>query len=283
MITLKNEAMTVTIKEEGAEMTSVLAANGVEYLWHGDPKFWGKHAPVLFPICSGLINDEYHYEGKTYSLPKHGYAWTKLFEVESATETEATFLLRDDEESRKMFPFAYELRITYRLNGDTIEVAYDVTNPAEKPLYMSIGAHEAYSCPEGINAYEIVFPEAETLYTIPAPRERDDKILMLNNNKVFPLREEDFINDSLNFRDGTKSNSLVLRHKETGRGVEVRYEGFDHLLLWQPYKAPFLCVEPWCGFPDVVGHDGDITKKVGIHCVKAGETFHRLHTITLLY
>ncbi len=283
MVTLKNEAMTVTIKEQGAEMTSVLAANGTEYLWHADPAFWGKHAPVLFPICSGLINGEYHYEGKTYSLPKHGYAWTKLFEVESATETEATFLLRDDEESRVNYPFAYELRITYRLNGDTIEVAYDVTNPAEKPLYMSIGAHEAYACPEGVGEYEIVFPEAETLYSSYNISTSNDKKLILDNSKVFPLNEELFFNDSLNFRDGSKSNSLILRNKETGRGVEVVYEGFDHLLLWQPKHAPFLCVEPWCGFPDVMGHDGDISKKFGIHCVKAGETFHRLHTITLLY
>ncbi len=281
MITLKNEAMTVTIKERGAEMASVLAANGTEYLWHADPAFWGKHAPVLFPICGALINGEYHYEGKTYSLQRHGYAWTKPFEVESATQTEATFLLRDDEESRAVYPFAYELRITYRLNGDTIEVAYDVTNPSEKPLYMSIGAHEAYVCPEGINAYEIVFPEAETLYA--SYNTSNNKTLILDNSKVIPLHEDLFANDSLNFRGGSKSDSLILRNKETGRGVEVMYEGFDHLLLWQPYGAPFLCVEPWCGFPDVMGHDGDITKKFGIHRVEAGETFHRLHTITLLY
>ncbi len=282
MVTLKNEAMTVTIKEKGAEMTSVLAANGTEYLWHGDPAFWGKHAPVLFPICSGLINGEYHYEGKTYALPKHGYAWEKLFTLESATDTEATFLLCDDEESRKCFPFAYELRITYRLNGNTIEVDYDVTNPADKPLYMSIGAHEAYACPEGVGEYEIVFPQAETLYASRNISTTDDKQLVLDNSKVFDLNEELFANDSLNFRGGSKSDSLILRNKKTGRGVEVKYEGFENLLLWQPYKAPFLCVEPWCGFPDVKGHDGDITKKYSIHCVEAGETFHRVHTITLL-
>ena len=282
MVTLKNEAMTVTIKEVGAEMTSVLAANGVEYLWHGDPTFWGKRAPVLFPICGGLTNGEYRYEGKTYTLPRHGYAWTKLFTVESATDTEATFLLCDNEESCVNFPFAYELRITYRLNGNTIEVDYDVTNPAKKPLYMSIGAHEAYACPEGVGEYEIVFPEAETLYASRNLGTSNDKELILDNNKVLPLNEELFFNDSLNFRGGSKSNSLIFRNKKTGRGVEVVYEGFDHLLLWQALRAPFLCVEPWCGFPDVMDHDGDITKKFGIQCVEPGETFHRVHTITLL-
>ena len=191
-------------------------------------------------------------------------------------------MLCDDEESRQCYPFAYELRITYRLNGNTIEVDYDVTNPADKPLYMSIGAHEAYACPEGVGEYEIVFPQAETLYASRNISTCEEKHLVLDNSKVFDLNEELFSNDSLNFRGGSKSDSLILRNKTTGRGVEVKYEGFENLLLWQPYKAPFLCVEPWCGFPDVMGHDGDITKKFSIHCVEPGKTFHRVHTITLL-
>ncbi len=282
MVTLHNQELTVVIAKTGAELQSVRSADGTEYLWNGDPAFWAKRAPVLFPICSGLKNDEYHYEGKTYTLQKHGYARLALFEVERASDTEAVFLLRSDEQSREQYPFDYELRIGYRLVGTTVEIAYDVTNPSDKPLYMSIGSHEAYACPEGIEQYEIVFPEAETLYTTPEPFISNDRQLVIENSKVFPLREQDFAVDSLNFRDGTKSDSLILRHKETGRGVEVRYEGFEHMLFWQPYKAPFICIEPWCGFPDTVEHDGDITKKVGIHKVDGGETFHRVHSITLL-
>ena len=99
---------------------------------------------------------------------------------------------------------------------------------------------------------------------------------------MLPLKEEYFAVDALIFRGGTRSDRLQLRHKESGRGVEIGYEGFGHLLLWQPYKAPFLCVEPWCGYPDTADHDGDFTRKVGIERVEGGKTFHRVHTITVL-
>ena len=282
MVTLQNGQLTVSISEVGAEMQNITAADGNEYLWCGDPAVWGKHAPVLFPICGALKNGEYTYKGNSYAMEKHGYARFQTFEIESAEQTEAVFVLRSNEQSRACYPFDYELRIGYRLVGQTVEIHYDIHNPSEQPLYVSIGGHEGYACPEGIEAYEIVFPEAETLYTTPDPVSSDYRELVLENSCVLPLKEEYFSVDALIFRDGTRSRSLQLRNKETGRGLEIGYEGFDHLLLWQPHKAPFLCIEPWCGYPDTASHDGDITKKVGIECVDGGNTFHRVHTITVL-
>ena len=37
--------------------THLLALDGREYLWQADPTFWGKHAPVLFPIVGSLRGD----------------------------------------------------------------------------------------------------------------------------------------------------------------------------------------------------------------------------------
>lgn len=281
MITLQNKKVTLIVNDRGAEMQS-LVADGVDYLWCGDPAFWGKHAPVLFPVCGALHNGEYRYNGETYRLEKHGYARFEMFEAETVTNTEAVFVLRDNESSRSMYPFSYEFRIGYRLVDKTVEITYSVYNPSNEPMYMSVGSHEAYACPEGIEAYEIVFPQAETLYTTPDPMTSDERSLVIENSTVLPLREADYAVDALIFRDGTRSDSLRLRHKQTGRGVEIAYKGFEHLLLWQPYKAPFICVEPWCGYPDTVGHDGDITKKVGICRVEGGETFRAVHSIRVL-
>ncbi len=281
MITLQNKDITVTVSELGAEMQT-LTADGVNYLWCGDPAVWGKHAPVLFPICGALKGGQYTYEGKPYTMEKHGFARFERFEPERVTDTEATFVLRANEKSRACYPFEYAFRIGYRLTGKTVEITYEVENPSDKPLYLSVGAHEGYACPEGIEQYEIVFPKAETLYTTPDPLTSDDKQLVIENQPVLPLREADYAVDALIFRDGTCSDSLQLRHKASGRGVEIRYEGFEHLLLWQPHKAPFLCVEPWCGYPDTAQHDGDLTKKVGIQRVEGGETFRRVHSITVL-
>lgn len=39
MKTLSNDKITLQISESGAELTSIVA-NGNEYLWQADPKFW---------------------------------------------------------------------------------------------------------------------------------------------------------------------------------------------------------------------------------------------------
>ena len=54
--TIKRGGLTAAIDSMGAQLTS-LALNGNEYLWQGDPAFWGKHAPILFPIVGSLRNN----------------------------------------------------------------------------------------------------------------------------------------------------------------------------------------------------------------------------------
>ncbi len=282
MVTLRNEKMTVTINELGAELQNITAKDGTEYLWQGDPAFWSGRAPVLFPVCSALKNDEYNYNGKTYTMDKHGYAKFETFEVERQTETEAVFLLRSNEKSLAMYPFEYELRITYTLRGDSIDIAYDVKNPATEPLYMSIGSHEGYACPEGFGEYDVIFAQPETLITTPDPLNSYETKVITENESVLPMEDRYFSIDALIFKKCVKSTSVQLRHRKTGRGVQVDFEGFPYLLIWTKVGAPFLCIEPWCGITDVPDTDGNLVTKEGINRVEGGETFHRVHTITLL-
>ncbi len=282
MITLRNDEMTVTIAELGAEMQTITAKNGTEYLWHGDPQFWSGRAPVLFPICSRLKNDQYNYKGVTYEMGGHGFAKSEVFEVESQSETEAVFLLRSNEKTLKQYPFDFEFRVGYALRGKTVDVTYDVKNPASEPLYMSFGGHEGYVCPEGITEYEVVFAQPETLITTPDPFNSNDTKLIGESVTVLPMKDRFFTIDALIFKKCVKSTSLKLRHKKTGRGVQVDFEGFPYLLIWTKIGAPYICVEPWCGITDVPETDGNLVTKEGINRVEGGDTFHRVHSITLL-
>ena len=54
IVAIKNEFLEVLISSVGAEIQSVRAKDGKEYIWQGDPAYWNKHAPVLFPICGRL-------------------------------------------------------------------------------------------------------------------------------------------------------------------------------------------------------------------------------------
>ena len=56
--TLKNKDLTVVFESFGATLHSIKDKDGVEYLWQGDKEFWSGQAPVLFPICGSIRNDE---------------------------------------------------------------------------------------------------------------------------------------------------------------------------------------------------------------------------------
>ena len=48
---IENEHLIVTVKDKGAEVSSVIAKKtGIEYIWQADEKVWNRHAPVLFRL-----------------------------------------------------------------------------------------------------------------------------------------------------------------------------------------------------------------------------------------
>lgn len=281
MITLNNGKIQCKIAEFGAEVTSIVK-NGTEYIWQADPKFWARSAPILFPICGGLKNDTYTYEGAAYQLPKHGFAPKSEFTVESVTDDTAVLVLRDSEETRAAYPFSFAFKVTFRLVGEALETVYSIENTGDKTLYCSVGAHEAYATPEGIEAYDIIFPEKETLYSYALNGNilTDYTKLIVEDSCVLPLKDEYFYLDALVFRD-LKSRSAILRHRESGREVKVEFPGFDYFLLWHKYTAPYICLEPWCGIPDVAGSSYELSEKEGIHAIPAGECFVRTHTVSV--
>lgn len=85
---LKNETLSVTVDSHGAEMMSLQDAAGKEYLWHGDPAYWKRRAPVLFPPVGSLKNKQYRLGDQVYSMGQHGFARDMEFTLLSATDTE---------------------------------------------------------------------------------------------------------------------------------------------------------------------------------------------------
>ncbi len=279
-LVISNEYISVTISARGAEMQSI-NKGGKEILWDGNPEVWAAHAPVLFPICGGLKEDKFILDGKEYTVQKHGYARFEEFEVEYSDKEKAVFLLRSNEESLKSFPFEYELRIIYTLDGCKVNIEYNVKNLSKGDMYFSIGSHEGYACPEGIEEYSIVFDKCEDLDSSIL----DGNLLEYNTVNVgkntceLPLRYEYFAVDALVFLS-LKSRKLSLKNKATGETVGVEFDGADYLLLWTKPGAKYICIEPWSGIPDFVDSDFDITNKKGITKLGANDTYVKKHSIT---
>jgi galactose mutarotase-like enzyme len=199
MITIENEFLKAKIKSRGAELASLYnKETGIEYLWSGDPKFWSRHSPVLFPIVGALKSEGYFYNNEVYQLEKHGFARDAEFRVESVSNSRATFSLSDNTSTRSKYPFEFTLKIHYILLGNRLEVGYEVTNSGNEALLFSIGAHPAFAVPliEGTNYedYYLEFEKEETagIWPIEGNLIGGAAVPFLNNRKSIPLRHELF-------------------------------------------------------------------------------------------
>ena len=140
---LSNDKITVQITDHGAELASIMA-NGNEYLWQGDIRFWGRRSPVLFPIVGRLWNNQYHHEGETYELGQHGFARDCEFQLTYEEENSLVFSLESNEDTLKLYPFPFILQIGYRLRDNRLQVIWNVENTGDREMHFQIGGHPAF-------------------------------------------------------------------------------------------------------------------------------------------
>ena len=280
MIELKNEKLTVLIKEFGAEIASVKNAAGREYFWCGDKKFWGGQAPVLFPVCGKLLNLAFRHKGKTYTMKGHGFARNKTFRAEKIGDTCAVFTLCDDEETRAQYPFAFRLSVRYELNGESIVITNSVENTGDETMYFNFGSHEAYAADGNFEDWSVELEKTENLRILEqiGPAYLTGRVLPFRDGvKELKLSYAMFEEASLAF-DKIQSRAATL--KCCGKPVvHVDFAGFDQLLLWTKPNAPFICIEPWNGVPDYVDADGELSHKRGILALEAGKTYSMPHIL----
>ena len=286
---LENELVQATINTLGAELTSFkLKGDGTEYIWQADPKFWGRHAPILFPIVGRLKDNTYRIKDRTYFMTQHGFARDLPFALISSGDDYFSFRLTSNEETLAKYPFEFELVVSYKLEGTSLQVIYGVRNASSETMYFSIGAHPGFNWPlrpdqETAEDYVVEFssPETVDLLLIEEGLISNEGKPFLKNESSFPLSEDLFAKDALVFQ-GLQSEKLALRSLKTDKFVEMEIEGFPYLGIWsQRGSAPFVCFEPWFGLADEVDSDYDFTTKRGIQKLEVNGEFACTYTITI--
>jgi galactose mutarotase-like enzyme len=294
MFFIENQQLKISIHPKGAELQGLYhKGHQLDYLWNGDAAFWGKHSPLLFPIVGTLKDNLYYYQGKAYSLPRHGFARDRVFEAESQAADSITFLLRSDESTRVVYPFDFELRVIYRLTAEGMSTTYQVKNPADRstvggqsPLYFSVGGHPAFKVPvvpdTAYNDYYLEFDKAETLPRWPISKdgliEREPQPL-LRDSRTLSLTKDLFATDALVFKHPV-SSGIALRSSRTERGLRMDFPGFRYLGIWAAPNADFVCIEPWCGIADPVESDQQLVNKEGINRLESGGVFEKTWMLT---
>lgn len=291
MITLENDYLRITIKEEGAELTSVFdKQSAYEFLWQGDPTYWGRQAPVLFPIVGRLKENTYDYQGHTYALSQHGFARDLPFHPQSVTANSASFYLKNDAETMAKYPFEFSLQINYILHDNNLTVTYEILNPSkDKDLYYSIGGHPAFNVQmieteagRDFQQLELSFEPRAAYLNIPLQTDGLIKLDKATYNSVdqLTLRHESFKDDALIYQIGRQTEVIL---KDLAKQVEIRLKPnrMDFIGIWSPYpkRAAFVCIEPWAGIADRSDHNGQLEGKYGIRKLQAQEIMTHDYTI----
>lgn len=281
MIQLKNDDLEVTCKKLGAELTSI-KYKGHEYLWQADSKFWGRHAPVLFPIVGKLKDNECIVKNKKYNMSQHGFARDMEFDVFAQTTNSITFILTNNEETMKKYPFEFELYIKYEIIDNKVLVKYTVVNSGNDNMFFSIGGHPAFNIDGEFDDCTIEFDKNETqnkIFVEDGFIKFTDEVRLSNTN-VLKLRNDSFSDDAIIFKD-LESSTVTLTSKGD-RKVKMNISGFPYLGIWSKENAPFVCIEPWFGIADTKEHDGVFRKKKGIIELDIGAEFEASYTIEVL-
>ena len=286
MFNIEDDRLQVGIHRKGAELQRIFHKDHrLDYLWGGNLAFWGKHSPLLFPIVGTLKDNSYIYQDMTYHLPRHGFARDREFALEAQTRDSIRFVLRSDGATLAVYPFAFELRVGYRLTYEGLKTTYRVDNPAERPLYFSIGGHPAFNVPldpaTGYDDYYLEFDESEKTPRWPISKDGligTAPIPLLDDTNRLPLTKELFARDALVLKHPV-SSGVTLRSDKTDRGLRMEYPDFPFLGIWAAPGADFVCIEPWCGIADGVDSDRQLVNKAGIHRLEGGGVFERTWTL----
>lgn len=268
--TLENEALKVEIDSFGAEIKSIKrVSDDREYMWCGDPKYWGRTSPVLFPFVGAPRNKEYRYEGKTYAMGQHGFARDMEFELELSEQGSIWFVLSSTEETYAKYPFHFKLHIGYELRENEVQVLWKVENTDSRPMYFSIGAHPAFLCPihgEGDKlGYGLKFGGlTDELHhhgnTPEGMAVMEDEVLALAGGEV--RFTPGFFDKCTYMVEGAQTGEVSLLDRDGEAYVTVRFDA-PLFAVWSPEgkDAPFVCIEPWYGRCDAVDFEGSLAER----------------------
>lgn len=280
-VVLENADLLVEIASHGGELVRIYDKNhSREILWEGKLEIWGRHSPILFPFIGRCANGVYHYQGNSYPMGAHGFARDMEFTVLSETDREVWHSLKDSEETRKVYPFSFQLETGHRLEDKKIRVMWKVINTGDKDLYFMLGGHPAFKTPEGLGVYDFTLDfHQEGPVHFQAPDEDGFQVdalsdlLVLDEGKA-PITPGFFDRALTYIFDQGQVNTISLLLPGETPYVTVHCPRTPYMGVWTMEKThPFVCLEPWFGRCDKAGYEGELSEREGEMKLAAGQEF----------
>ncbi|MGC1577042.1 MAG: aldose 1-epimerase family protein [Beijerinckiaceae bacterium] len=248
--------------------------DGNSLIWPGDPAWWPKQSPILFPVVGWTRNGEMRIRGKRYPLGLHGFASAQGFTIEEKSNESVRLSLSDNAATRALYPFGFVLEVKYTLSPTSLAANFTVHNLGAEALPYALGLHPGFVFPlagGSPRAHEIVFGKSVSSQV---PRIAPGGLIARDSRKVplesgrLRLAPELFSNDALCFLDAASTDVAYVNGR--GHAIEISVEDFPHVALWTKPGAPFLCIECWTGHSDPEGFEGEIVEKPSMRSLAPG-------------
>ncbi len=263
---IQNDKLSIEVDKLGAEIIN-LSFNDKVLSHNRDPKYWGRNAPVLFPIVGALRDNKYLVDNQEYNLGQHGFGRDNIFELVFKDNHKLTYLLKDSVETKKVYPYSFELYISYELKDNELITTYKII--AFEDMYYQIGAHPAFKVDMKEN-YKIVMHNSGTTF---------DLVNGLIGNETSYDKVEFDVNIN-NFSRGAliykpNNNHLISILKDNQKYIEMQFDDFELMGVWAPEdkNSPFVCLEPWNGIADFEANPSrELKDKMYIRKLKNNES-----------
>ena len=298
---LTNGIIEIDVDEHGAELHGI-RKNGVDYLWQGDPTFWGRHSPVLFPIVGSLWEKKMHVENRIYQMGQHGFARDMDFMLFSQEEDSITYRLVSDGETHDKYPWEFQLDITYKLEGQKVLVIWEVENTSGREMFFQIGAHPAFYYPDfkeenDLKGWFTLSKNGKQVENIQHILIGEKGCADVDHHYLLPLEKTElpglgglaqrldlhsFDKDAFIIED-SQVDTVTLHKPEGQPWLRLHFDA-PLVGLWSPVgkNAPFVCIEPWYGRCDRVGYNGEFKDRDHMNHLEPDEVFRSTYTIELL-
>lgn len=296
---IKNDKLCIEVSAKGAELQSIKNASGEEFLWHGDPKYWGRRSPLLFPIIGGLAEGEYRLHGHTYKMGKHGFLRDAPFTLVAQGAQQLTYAIQESDETLRQYPFPFNLGVTYKLVGSRIDVVWHVENTGREPMFFQIGGHPAFLVPgwkEGKPLHARIRIDNKQPGKLSIG---DHGLLVFGHHDIgFGLQPTDppLFNPSTGVIEATThtfdQDALIFDECQVHRLELLEVTGEPRVTvdikspavgIWSPaaMDAPFVCIEPWYGICDMDEYAGEFGDKYLMNRLLPGASFMASYHITI--
>ena len=295
-MTIDNGLVRAEIDRHGAELCSLRKSGGTEELiWNADSRYWGRHAPMLFPIVGKVAGGHFRVDGTEYPMSQHGIARDMDFTQLEQSGDSVSFVLESSPDTLRSYPYPFRIEARYSLQDTSLLVDWTILNTGSTPMHFQIGAHPGFNfrdfCKDDfIHGYFRLTCGREPVQNLIVGqltpgglRSESAALLALDSDAMLPITPGLFASDAIVLEEH-QIDQVVLYDKECVPYIAVHTDQTPVWGLWSPpaKNAPFVCIEPWMGRCDCDGYDGDITGRDYMNSLEPGSSFTFSYRITVL-